>query len=150
MAGNQNDRGIITSNSPVRVTVGLLASLALSVLLYLFFELKGIEKHWASRADAHERNVSERIDAISDAIKEKADKTDISDRWRKQDHDVYAASIEAARQQSEESTKLHFSLIQEKNNAQHEAIEKRIDHAENDLKEVVYRVDNHYMTQQRK
>ena len=143
MSEQQNDAPI-TPHSGVRITVGLVASVVLACA-YILYER---DEYFASRAETqqqtHIREVRQEIKNIVETLKGKADRSEVSDRFKGSDFRTYTANKKIEDEQFREFVRLQFTLTEKRNEVEHKSLEKRIEHLDDDLNSAVERIDNHY------
>jgi hypothetical protein len=140
----ETNESTITPSSPVRLTVGLLATLALSIAYFLYDRDERFAEKYETQSTAHERAVTSQLEAIRAILKTKAGKDEITDRFTGADFRTYSANKEAEQNQFREFVRLQFNLTEKRNEVEHKALEQRIEHLDDDLNQAVERIDNHY------
>ena len=140
----ERNESTITASSPVRLTVGLLSTILLSCAYFLYARDDFFYEKYTIHATAHESKVEAELTEIKRTLEGKANKTDASDRFTGSDFRTYSTNKKAEDEQFREFVRLQFTLTEKKNEVEHNALEERIEHLDDDLNKAVDRIDNHY------
>lgn len=134
----------ITPSSPVRLTVGLLATLAFTVAYFLYDRDERTLEKFELKLKTHQVKHDEQVKKIESILEGKADTADIKDRFTGNDFRTYSTNQKAEQDQFREFVRLQFTLTEKRNEVEHQALEQRIEHLDDDLNQAVDRIDNHY------